>query len=384
MLELTKQRTAELQDRLAEEAIDLAVITDPDSIAFLAGFWGYLGIEFGRPTLLLVPRDGDPIVITPLMEREMVAAMTWVQDVRPWQDDGPESWQAVLEGALAEHKAAVLGTEGEKTAGPISAHMAAHHGGRTQRLVTGLISAMRVIKTPLELDIMRQAGQVAIAMVEAGKGALAEGVPEYEAALAVIAGGSRKAAEFLTDRGWEAFVSPVIHNLQILQSGHDTAMVHRRASVRRLGLGDPVYFCFCNMANFKQYKLGFDRQFFIGEVSDDKARDYERTIAAQGAALGAIHAGAIAEEVHFAAAEVYQAAGYGPGYRTGRSIGISYLEAPELKAGDKTVLREGMTFAVDGGITVDGQYGCRVGDSIVVTKEGFEYLTPFPKELTVV
>ena len=88
--------------------------------------------------------------------------------------------------------------------------------------------------------------------------------------------------------------------------------------------------------------------------------------------------------MHFAAAEVYQAGGHAPGYRTGRSIGISYLEAPELKAGDKTVLREGMTFAVDGGITVDGQYGCRVGDSIVVTKEGFEYLTPFPKDLTVV
>ena len=43
-----------------------------------------------------------------------------------------------------------------------------------------------------------------------------------------------------------------------------------------------------------------------------------------------------------------------------------------------------MTFAVDGGITVDGQYGTRVGDSVVVTKDGFEYFTPFPKELCVV
>ena len=49
------------------------------------------------------------------------------------------------------------------------------------------------------------------------------------AALAIIDAGTRKAAGFLTARGWEAFVSPMIHNLQIMQSGRDTSMVHRRA-----------------------------------------------------------------------------------------------------------------------------------------------------------
>jgi len=43
-----------------------------------------------------------------------------------------------------------------------------------------------------------------------------------------------------------------------------------------------------------------------------------------------------------------------------------------------------MTFAVDGGLTVTGQFGARVGDSIVVTASGFEYLTPYPKTLTIV
>ena len=47
-------------------------------------------------------------------------------------------------------------------------------------------------------------------------------------------------------------------------------------------------------------------------------------------------------------------------------------------------LQPGMTLAVDGGITVKGEFGGRVGDSIVVTENGFDYLTPYPKELTVV
>ena len=81
------------------------------------------------------------------------------------------------------------------------------------------------------------------------------------------------------------------------------------------------------------------------------------------------------EEVAAAANEVYASRGYQTGYRTGRSIGVAYLEAPELKAGDKTVLQAGMTFAVDGGISIDGVTAGRIGDSIVVTETGFEVLT---------
>ncbi len=160
-------------------------------------------------------------------------------------------------------------------------------------------------------------------------------------------------------------------------------MVHRRSTVRRLRRGDPVYLCFCGIANFKQYKLGFDREYFVGTVTDRQARIYETALRAQAAALHAVRPGAVAEDVHFAADAVYREAGFEPAYRTGRGIGCSFLERPELKAGDSTRLRAGMTFAVDGGITIPGELGARVGDSIVVTETGFEYLTPYPKALRV-
>jgi Xaa-Pro aminopeptidase len=386
MLEATKQRTADFQRRLQDEGIDLALVTDEDSIAYLAGFWGYLGVEFGRPTFLLVPKDGAPVVITPLMESEMVTQMTWVEDIRPWEDDGPNRWEAVLAKTLGALGAAAgaLGIETAKTPPMVAAFLAERGLAAGQCDISRLLGEMRMIKTPDEIEIMRQGGQVALAMVEAGRAALGEGVPEYEVALAVMQGGTRKAAGFLTDKGWEAFVSPLIYNLQVMQSGSHTAMVHRRSSVKRLERGDPVYMCFCNMVRFKQYKLGFDRQFFIGAHSDEQAHIYEKTVEAQLAALATIAPGVAAEEVHLAAEEVYRSAGFAPGYRTGRAIGASYIESPELKAGDKTVLREGMTFAVDGGITVPKEFGARVGDSIVVTGEGFDYLTPYPKDLCVV
>ena len=137
------------------------------------------------------------------------------------------------------------------------------------------------------------------------------------------------------------------------------------------------------MAQFKQYKLGFDRMFHIGEVTDEAARVQQAAIEAQQAALAAIRPGVEAQEVSAAANEIYAARGYETGYRTGRSIGIAYLEAPELKAGDTTILKPGMTFAVDGGISVDGVTAGRIGDSIVVTETGFDYLTDYPRTLLI-
>ena len=160
-------------------------------------------------------------------------------------------------------------------------------------------------------------------------------------------------------------------------------MVHRRASVKAYERADPVYFCFCNMAQFKQYKLGFDRMFHIAEVTGAAARVQQAAIDAQQAALAVIRPGIEAQEVAAAANEVYAARGYETGYRTGRSIGVAYLEAPELKSGDKTILQPGMTFAVDGGISIEGVTAGRIGDSIVVTETGFDYLTDYPRQLLV-
>lgn len=382
MIDEARERHRIFQRRLADAGIEVALITDEASIGYLAGFWGYLSVEFGRPTCLIVRPDADPVVVTPLMESEMVGAMTWVKNIITWEDMGNNHWSNVLPQVLGAARSVAV----ERATLPaILRNWFDEQMPDTDLTdVSPILGSMRMIKSPAEIDVMRQAGQVAGAMMAAAHSALAQGVPEYEAALAVIDAGTRKAAGFLTARGWEAFVSPMIQGLQVMQSGSDTSMVHRRASVKRLEPGDPVYFCFCNMAQFKLYKLGFDRMFFIGHASDAAAKVQEAAIAAQHAAIGAIRPGVTAQSVAEAANEVYRARGFEAGYRTGRSIGMSYLEAPELKQGDMTVLQPGMTFAVDGGISVDGQCGGRIGDSVVVTETGCDYLTDYPRELLIV
>ena len=383
MLEQARQRTREFQSRLGDAGIDLAILTDESSIAYLAGFWGYLSVEFGRPTFLLVRPNAEPQVITPLMESEMVGAMTWVENISTWEDTGANRWENVLAAAIGANPGKI-GVELAALPPIVRNWFDDQLPGARLHDVASLLGDMRMIKSAEEIVVMKQAGEIAGAMMQAAEDALGEGRPEYEAALAVINAGTRKAAGFLTDKGWEAFISPMIHNLQIMQSGTDTSMVHRRASVKALAKGDPVYFCFCNMAQFKQYKLGFDRMFFIKELSDEAAEVQQTAIDAQQAAIAVMRPGVTAESVAEAANDVYRQRGYETGYRTGRSIGMAYLESPELKQGDKTVLQEGMTFAVDGGISVDGRLGGRIGDSVAVTANGIEYITEYPRKIITV
>jgi Xaa-Pro dipeptidase len=379
---MPKLRIAELQQRMTDDGIDLFVLNDVDSIYYFANFWNYLGMEFGRATLAVIPREGEPVLIVPAMESEMANTLTSFSRVVPWSDGDGREWIEPLVAEIENHGAKTLGLEWDKTHPKILRALSETLTDTQMIDASHLPATMRMVKTADEISTMRQAGHVAVAMGQAGRGAIAVGVPEYEISLAVITAGTRKAAELLGDGLSVHMMSPSIHNLQILQSGHHTCMVHGRPTTRTIEHGDPVYLCFCGIANFRQFKLGFDRQYFVGSVSDEMARTYEITLAAQNAALAEIRPGAIADDINAAAEEVYLSAGFGASYRTGRGIGYSYLEEPQLKRGDYTSLQAGMTFAVDGGITVPGAYGTRVGDSIVVTEAGFDWLTDDPRELT--
>jgi Xaa-Pro aminopeptidase len=382
MSDLFRRRTAALLERMGDEDLDLVLLAHPDSVYYFTGYWGDLGVEFGRPTVVALPRDGVPTIITAAMETEMARALTWVEDVLGYADGIGGEWRDPLQALLKDLKGNI-GFERFHCPPVVTEFLREQVSNDRLRDASAAFSELRMVKSPEELEQVRQAGRVAVAMGEAGKNAIAEGVPEYEICLACMNAGTRKAAEIIGAEDPDSFMSPVIHNLQVLNSAHFTSMTHRHPTVRTVRRGDPVYMCFCCIAHFKQLKLGYDREYFVGEISDAHARTYETCIEAQRAAADAIRPGITAEEVHMHAAEVYRKHGFASAYRTGRAVGYSSLEKPELKEGDTTTLESGMVFAVDGGITIPGEFGARVGDTLIVTENGAECVTEYPRELTV-
>ncbi|MDH3665590.1 MAG: Xaa-Pro peptidase family protein [Paracoccaceae bacterium] len=370
-------RTEELRRRLGEAGLDVAVITDDDSVYYFSGYCDYLHMDFGRPTILVVPRDGESILITPEMERDM-AAEAVVDQVTLWNDGAGEEWRADLPGVLSGN----IGIETDLMPPRVRNYIDTLVAPERLADVTPVIAAMRTVKSPQELEIARHAGQVAMAMMEAGRGAIGNGVAEYEVAMATSAAGTREAARILAEHYENGSMSPMTHFLQIMASGDQITKTHHRASTRIMRRGEPVFLCFCGMTNFHRFKLGFDRTFWIGEISDPRQAElYEVAVASQAAALAALRPGVTAESVHTAYADVIQQAGFAYPFRCGRATGFSFLETPELVFGDKTVLQPGMVFAVDGSVSEPGNFRAQVGDSVIVTEDGYEPITHHTKVL---
>ena len=78
---------------LTEADVDVALITDDDSVYYFTGFYDYLYMEFGRPTILAVSRDGGSLLITP-----STAVGVW------WQNDSATRNGAAVDGSVSVKK----------------------------------------------------------------------------------------------------------------------------------------------------------------------------------------------------------------------------------------------------------------------------------------
>lgn len=373
-------RMTTLRRHLADNDIDLAVITDDDCVYYYTGYYDYLHMEFGRPTLLLVPLDGDSLLITPSMEMDMAEAAAQVDRIAAWNDGLGNEWREELPAALAGSGRVAI--QPDQMPPLVRAYFDQCVDENRVTDISPIITQMRMIKSAQELQLARHAGEVAIAMMAAGRGAIGDGVAEYEVALATSQAGTRKAAELLAAHYDDGCMSPNTHFLQIMASGPEITKPHHRASTRIMRHGEPVFLCFCGMTNFHRFKLGFDRTFWIGEVADQRqAGIYEVAVASQRAALDVLKPGVTAESVHEAYAGVIQEAGFDYPFRCGRATGYSFLEKPELVFGDKTILQPGMVLAVDGSVSQSGFFRAQVGDSFIVTETGYEQITDHAKAL---
>ena len=374
-----EKRMKEFREKLLVTDIKVALITDEDSVYYLSGYYDYLHMEFGRPTILVVPKDGDTFLVTPAIDLNTATEHARVDRISAWNDGMGSEWRENL--SSIGRGLGRVGIEVGHMPALVRSYVSELVGQEKITTITPILSEMRMIKSDQELQLARHAGQVANAMMNAGRRAIAANIPEFEVAIATSEAGTRKAAELLSAHYSDKDMSPNTHFLQIMASGDKITQTHHRASTRIMQYGEPVFLCFCGMTNFHRFKLGFDRTFWIGEIGDKSQLEvYKVAVASQTAALNALRAGVTAESIHLEYAEVIQSAGYEYPFRCGRATGFSFLEGPELVTGDKTILRPGMVLAVDGSVSVE-TFRAQVGDSFIITEDGYEALTHHSKAL---
>ena len=152
---------------MGDEGIDLLLLTNADSVYYYTAYWGDLGLEFGRPTIVAVAAGGDVTLLTPESESLMARAMTWVEDVDTYSDGVGNEWRDPLDRMLGRRPGRnTLAVERDDIPAVVSDHLRSGHAISDAVDATPVIARMRMVKSAQELDMIRQAGRVAVAMGE--------------------------------------------------------------------------------------------------------------------------------------------------------------------------------------------------------------------------
>lgn len=134
------------------------------------------------------------------------------------------------------------------------------------------------------------------------------------------------------------------------------------------------------------YSSDITRMAVIGTPPEGYVEVHAIVNAAVEAALKAARPGVKAHVVDDAARKVITDAGYGDAFlhRTGHGLGTEVHEPPYLSASSQSVLDEGMVFSIEPGIYLEGRFGLRLEEIVILRADGPEILSDLPRDLTII
>lgn len=232
-----------------------------------------------------------------------------------------------------------------------------------------VMAPVRMIKTADEITLMRRSAATADVAVDAAFAALKPGVTETAVARAVA----------------DAFAAQGVSHAgpAIVGGGPNSAFPHHSSGSRPLKAGEVVLVDLGG--RLEGYMSDITRMAYLGEPSARYREVHAAVERAVRAGIDAVKPGAPLSAVDTAARSVIEADGHGKYFthRTGHGIGITGHEPPSVTHTNEMLIREGMIFSVEPGIYLEGEFGVRLEEIVVVTAGGGERLSMLPREVRI-
>lgn len=350
--------------RLMREAeahdVDVVLATPGSDLRYLTG---YDATALERLTLLVLDRRADPTMIVPQLEEPAARAANPDVTLHVWgETEDPIAAARALIG-----NARRVAVAEQMWAGVLLKLQAAVPQAEFLSSAP-LLRALRLTKDAAEVDLLRRSAHIADAAFErlCREGGLT-GQTENQVAA--------RLAAYLREGGCQRV------DFTIVGSGPNGASPHHSASERTLQRGDLVVLDFGG--SYQGYVSDITRTVAIGEASERQRKVHELVCAAQRAAREHVRPGVTLESIDGVARRVITEAGYGERFihRTGHGIGLDVHEEPYVVQGNREAAAPGMCFSIEPGVYLEGEFGVRIEDIVVVTGEGVEVLNQAPREL---
>ena len=353
-------RLAKLRDRMAATATDLVVIGPSSHMLYLADLAPH-GDE--RPVLLMVS-PGFAGFLMPALNVDSARQHTDLPFF-PWADaDGPAAALDQLLAATGIDRSAPSIVLDETMRADFALLVLDTLPGARRRFTDDTVGYLRSRKDAAEYDALKKSAVLNDAAMAAGFAALRPGVTERE-----IAGVVR---DFYKANG-------VIPEFTSVCFGPNGAFPHHHTGDTALKPGDAVLID--TGGRIHGYPSDMTRVGYFGSAPEGFGQIHSILDRAVEAAIAAARPGVPASAVDKAARDVITAAGYGPNFlhRTGHGLGIDIHETPYITASSETVLEEGMVFSIEPGIYLQGRFGLRLEEIVIIRNGVAEILSDMPR-----
>lgn len=359
------ERLQSLLQSMNTRGWDHALITDPKHVYYLTGF---ASDPHERFLGLLLSSANEPVLIVPALDADSAAAASTVKNIVTHQDtDNP---YLLLKGQI-QGAAGTLAVEKEQLTISRYELLLQHVNADRIEDVGAALRQLRIQKSADEVKIIKNAVRLVEDVLTQGLTQVKIGVSEIELVAEL---------EYLMKKlGADApsFATMVL-------SGPNTALPHGVPGTRRIEAGDLLMFDLGVYAG--GYASDITRTFAIGELKPEAVNVYETVLAANLAGIEAVKPGVTYGSLDQAARKVIDDAGYGHAFvhRLGHGLGMDVHEYPSIHGMNQEILQPGAVFTIEPGIYLQGVGGVRIEDDVIVTENGVEVLTSFPKELTII
>lgn len=368
-----EQRLNGLRRILAETGADAAVFTSMHNVAYYSGF---LYCSFGRPYGLVVTAT-ECVTISAGIDAGQPWRRCFGDNITytDWQRDN--FWRAILSVTGAGK---VIGMEGDHLTLVQHRKLTTFLAPKSVVDIAPATMRQRMMKSPAELDLIREGAKVADVGGYAIRDAVREGVREIDVAMA-----GRDAMELEIAK---RFPEAEYRDTWVwFQSGLNTDGAHNPVTGRRLQRGDILSLNTFPMIS--GYYTALERTMFVGEVDEASLRIWEANVAAHEYGMSLLKPGASCSDVTHALNDFlaerdllqYRTFGYGHSFGVlshfyGREAGL------ELREDIDTVLEPGMVISMEPMLTIannqPGAGGYREHDILIISEDGNENITGYP------
>ena len=371
-------RLHRLQAALAQANLNCVAAIAGPNLYYLTGLSFHLS---ERPAVGFFPAVGDPVMVVPALEESKVTT-GGPYPIRLFTYDdiaGPAAAFGQAAQALGP-AAQPLGVEFGRMrvmewrwieaafAAAVAAVAAKADGQPGFQPAEPVLARLRMAKDEAELAHMRRATVIAERALAATLPYVKVGLSEHDLAAELVAQMLRAGSDA------ELPFAPIV------ASGPNAALPHAAVTDRALQAGDLLIVDWG--AAYHGYFSDLTRTFAVGEVAAELQTVFAVVQAANAAGRAAARPGVTCASVDAAARRVIAAAGYGDFFthRVGHGLGLEAHEAPSMHGENQMVLEPGMTFTIEPGIYLPGRGGVRIEDDMVITADGSESLSVYPRD----